>query len=180
MKAHIAGIALPVVAFMLLGPPSVSAATPCADLKNLRLAETVITAAEEVPAGSYTPPVGGAQNNLPAFCRIALTIEPQIHIEVWMPKDTWNERYRGEGGGGYAGSISYAGLAGGIRAGYATASTDTGHPAPAGGSFALNPDGTLNNQLIFDFAERSLHEMVLKAKTLINAYYGKAPKYSYW
>jgi pimeloyl-ACP methyl ester carboxylesterase len=97
-----------------------------------------------------------------------------------MPKDTWNQRYRGEGGGGYAGSISYPGLAAGIRAGYATASTDTGHPASVGGTFALNPDGTLNNQLIFDFAERSLHEMVLKAKALINGYYGMAPIYSYW
>src|SRR5262245_62534995 len=96
-----------------------------------------------------------------------------------MPTSTWNERYRGEGGGGYAGSISYGGLATGIRAGYATASTDTGHVGSSG-AFALNPDGTLNDGLIHDFAERSLHELVLKAKALINAFYGSAPKYSYW
>ncbi len=155
-------------------------AMTCADLMNLALPETMITAALEVPAGTYTPPGSPPLTNLPAFCRVALSVAPQIHIEVWMPKDTWNQRYRGEGGGGYAGSISYFGLATGIRAGYATASTDTGHPASAGGTFALNPDGTLNNQLIFDFAERSLHEMVLKAKALINAYYGTAPRYSYW
>src|SRR5215510_2410616 len=139
----------------------------CADLMSLRLAETTITAAEEIPAGTYTPPGSPPLTNLPAFCRVALTVAPQILIEVWMPKETWNRRYRGEGGGGYAGSISYGGLATGIRAGYATASTDTGHPASAGGTFALNPDGTLNNQLILDFAERSLHEMVRKAKNLM-------------
>ena len=88
-----------------------------------------------------------------------------------MPKSTWNERYRGEGGGGYAGSISYGGLATAIRAGYATASTDTGHVGGSG-AFALNADGTLNQGLIHDFARRSLHEMVLKAKALINAHYG--------
>jgi pimeloyl-ACP methyl ester carboxylesterase len=109
-----------------------------------------------------------------------LTVAPKIKIEVWLPKDTSNGRYRGEGGGGYAGQISYGGLAAGIRAGYATASTDTGHPASAGGTFALNPDGSLNTQLIGDFAERSLHELALKAKAVIGAYYGKPPTYSYW
>src|SRR5207244_2712281 len=88
--------------------------------------------------------------------------------------------YRGEGGGGYAGSISYGGLAEGIRRGYATASTDTGHPASAGGSFALSADGTLNMPLIRDFAERSLRELPIQAKALIQAYYGKRPAYSYW
>src|SRR5262249_19032648 len=152
----------------------------CADLMSLKLAETTITAAEDIPAGTFTPPGFPPQANLPAFCRVALTVAPQIHIEVWMPKETWNQRYRGEGGGGYAGFISYGGLAAGIRAGYATASTDTGHPASVGGAFALNPDGTLNNQLILDFAERSLREMVRKAKTLITVHYGRPPIYSYW
>jgi Tannase and feruloyl esterase len=38
----------------------------------------------------------------------------------------------------------------------------------------------LNEDLIVDFASRSLHEMTLKAKAIISAYYGKAPRYSYW
>jgi pimeloyl-ACP methyl ester carboxylesterase len=174
---RIAGATL---ASLALLPAAASAAVPCADLLNLPLAETTVTAAQEVPAGSFTPP--GSTNpitSLPAFCRVALTVAPAIHVEVWMPSASWNQRYRGEGGGGYAGSISYGGLATGIRAGYATASTDTGHVGGSG-AFALNPDGTLNEGLIKDFAERSLHEMVLKAKALINAYYGAAPKYSYW
>src|SRR5204863_1124801 len=47
-------------------------------------------------------------------------------------------------------------------------------------SFALTPDGALNMQLIGDFAERSLRETVVKAKAIINAYYGSAPKHAYW
>lgn len=161
-------------------PLSIKPAKTCADLKNLSLGETTITAAEDVPAGTYTPSGSSPMNELPAFCRVTLTVAPQIRIEVWLPKENWNQRYRGEGGGGYAGSISYGGLANGIRAGYATASTDTGHPALIGGTFALNPDKTLNHQLIRDFAERSLRELALKAKALINAYYGTPPKFSYW
>jgi pimeloyl-ACP methyl ester carboxylesterase len=153
---------------------------PCAQLATIALTEATITAAEEVAAGEYAPPAGPRQSNLPAFCRVALTVSPQIRIEVWLPKDTWNGRYRGEGGGGYAGQVSYGGLAEGIRLGYATASTDTGHPAAAGGSFALMADGRLNEQLIGDFAERSLRELAIKAKAVIKAYYGDAPKYSYW
>ena len=159
---------------------AVGAPVPCAQLATISLPETTITAAEDVPAGEYAPPAGPRQANLPAFCRVALTVSPQIRIEVWLPKDTWNGRYRGEGGGGYAGQVSYGGLGEGIRLGYATASTDTGHPASAGGSFALMPDGRLNEQLIGDFAERSLHELAIKAKAVIKAYYGDAPKYSYW
>jgi pimeloyl-ACP methyl ester carboxylesterase len=161
-------------------PQAAAAPVPCESLAGLSLPQATVTAAQELPAGSYTPPQGPAQANLPAFCRVALTVAPQIKIEVWLPKDTWNGRYRGEGGGGYAGQISYGGLAAGIRAGYATASTDTGHPASAGGTFALNPDRSLNTQLIGDFAERSLHELVLKAKAVIGAYYGKPPAFSYW
>jgi hypothetical protein len=157
-----------------------AAPVACERLAIASLPRATITAAQEIAAGEYTPPAGGRQANLPAFCRVALTVSPQIHIEVWLPRDTWNGRYRGEGGGGYAGQVSYAGLAEGIRRGYATASTDTGHPASAGGSFSLNQDRTLNTQLIGDFAERSLRELANKAKALIKAYYGMAPRYSYW
>src|SRR4029078_2266023 len=41
-------------------------------------------------------------------------------------------------------------------------------------------DGRLNEQLIGDFAERSLRELAIKSKAVITAYYGDAPKYSYW
>jgi hypothetical protein len=69
-----------------------------------------------------------------------------------------------------------------MRNGYASASTDTGHSGSAqpGGSFALNADGTLNTQLIEDFAFRSLQEMTTQSQDLIRSFYGERPKYSYW
>lgn len=155
--------------------PAAAAQVPCADLATLSLPEATVTAAEEVPAGEYAPPVGPRLGNVPALCRVALSVSPQIRIDVWLPKDNRNGRYRGEGGGGYAGQISFGGLAAGIQAGYATASTDTGHPASTGGTFALNPDATLNMKLIADFAERSLREQAVKAKAIITAYDGSAP-----
>jgi hypothetical protein len=165
-------------------PVAAFAAMSCESLSSLNLPDATVTLAQKVTGGTFTPPNGPAVTDLPAFCRVTITVEPQIKIEVWLP-DAWNQRFRAQGGGGYAGSISYdarafsSGLGVALRAGYATANTDTGHSTP-GGSFALNADGTLNWQLIEDFASRSNHEMTKKAKAVIQAYYGTAPTYSYW
>src|SRR5262249_26599962 len=78
------------------------------------------------------------------------------------------------GNGGWAGSISYAAMATAVEEGYASASMDTGHSS-GGGSFALG-----HPEKVVDFAYRSEHEMTVKAKAIIAAYYGQRPKYSYW
>ena len=61
-----------------------------------------------------------------------------------------------------------------LREGYATSSVDTGHVS-GDPTFGVN-----HPEKVVDFAYRSVHEMVVKSKALITAYYGKAPKYSYW
>jgi hypothetical protein len=69
------------------------------------------------------------------FCRVQITVTPAINIEVWLPPAAdWNHRFQAEGGGGYAGVISYSALAmavtgDAVTGQFATASTDTGHPA---------------------------------------------------
>jgi hypothetical protein len=130
------------------------------------------------------------------FCRVTIivpndngTFTPSaINIEIWLPETNWNERYEGVGGGGFAGTISVAasvastptGLVNALNAGYATASTDTGHPSSAGGAFVLNANDTINYGLAIDFATRSLHELALQSKFIIHYYYRIAPLYSYW
>jgi hypothetical protein len=153
----------------------------CEQLGALKLKDVSSITTQAVAAGTFTPPGSGALSNLPAFCRVSIVIKPQINIEVWLPM-SWNERFQAVGGGGYAGSISWAALGGAIRNGYATASTDTGHNGTnqPGGAFALNSDGTVNTQLIEDFAFRSLQELTLQSKELIRAFYAERPKYSYW
>ena len=61
--------------------PATGQQVRCADLAKLSLPEATVTAAQEVPAGEYAPPAGPRLGNLPAFCRVALTVSPQIHIE---------------------------------------------------------------------------------------------------
>lgn len=160
------------------GVVTLAAPLPCDALDDLSLPDVTAITAQLVTSGS-----SDGQSNLPAFCRVALTVAPQVNVAVWLPTQaTYTGRFQAVGGGGYAGTISFGAMAGALRNGYATASTDTGHSAftQPGGSFALNPDGTLNWQLIEDFASRSLIELTKKAKTLIAAFYGQNAEYSYW
>ena len=161
-------------------------ADECTDLSNLVLPEvSSITATAEAANAFMYPTFGGTAAVPVAFCRVQITVAPQIKIEVWLPPAaSWNHRFEAVGGGGYAGTISYSALAmavtGDEQTGqFATASTDTGHPAngtangqggangaQGGGGFALDPATLqLNDGLTEDFASRSLHEMTGRRST---------------
>ena len=146
------GLGALLVATPLAAPVSTAAASmSCEMLKSLKLPGTTITLAETVAAGAFVPPAGrqgrgaAAFTETPAFCRVAATLTPStdsdIKIEVWLPSPGWNGKFQAVGNGGWAGVISYPALAQAVSAGYAAASTDTGH-AGNSGAFALgHPEG---------------------------------------
>lgn len=118
----------------------------------------------------------------------APSTSPGIGIEIWLPAaSNWNQRVHTVGGGGWAGVVANsptsianaraAAIAG--TEGAVSSYTDTGH-AGNSGSFAMNPDGTFNDVLWKDFSLRSIQEQAVKTKALATAYYGSAPKYSYF
>jgi feruloyl esterase len=164
----------------------VQTATSCESLASLALPQATITSAAIVGAGAFTPPNGrgGAGRggavfaSLPSFCRVAATLKPSsdsdIKVEVWLPASGWNGKLQAVGNGGWAGTISYPALAAAVASGYAGVSTDTGH---VGGTaqFALG-----HPEKLADLAYRSQHEMTVKAKAIITAHYGNAPKLSIW
>ena len=180
--------AAPAAVSALAGAPPET--TACAGLASLALADATVTIAQTVEAGAFTPPAdgrgpaGGGRASagpfatLPAFCRVAATLKPtsdsDIKIEVWLPAAGWNGKFQAVGNGGWAGTISYPAMATALKRGYATSSTDTGHVG-ANGSFALG-----HPEKFIDFAYRSEHEMTVKAKAIIDRYYGRAPQRSYW
>ncbi|HJT89062.1 MAG TPA: tannase/feruloyl esterase family alpha/beta hydrolase, partial [Bryobacteraceae bacterium] len=137
-----------------------------------------------VGPGAFQPPVnargraGNPYASLPAFCRVEATLTPtsdsDIKIEVWLPVVNWNRKLQSVGNGGWAGVISYPALADAVRGGYAAASTDTGHVGGSG-KFALG-----HPEKLIDFGWRSEHEMTVKAKAITQAFYGSAPRLSYW
>jgi feruloyl esterase len=170
------------LAVMMYGH-ALNAAASCESLSSLVLPNTSITLAQMVPAGGFTlPGMGPAAvqqfSRLPAFCRVAATLTPSsdsdIKIEVWLPALVWNGKFQAVGNGGWAGAISYGALASALQEGYATASTDTGHIG-GNASFAIG-----HREKVIDFAYRAVHEMAVKSKTIIAAFYDRAARLSYW
>ena len=173
-------------AFLLLCAP-LAFGLGCESVKELRLGNTAITAAETVAAGAFQQPgsagAKGKQNNafrnLPAFCRVTATLTPSsdsvIQIEVWMPAAAWNANLQSVGNGAWAGTISYPAMATALSEGYATASTDTGH---VGGNAADFIPG--HPEKVIDFSYRAVHEMTIAAKAIIEANYGRRPTKAYF
>ena len=158
------------------------AAQSCEALASLRLPDATITLAQPVAAGAFTPPPGGRGGGgqfkeLPAFCRVAATLTPSresdIKIEVWLPASGWNGKFQATGNGGWNGNIDTNALATGLRRGYATASTDTGHQG-GGGPWMQN------REKLIDYGYRAVHEMTVKGKAIVAAFYGNPARLSYF
>jgi feruloyl esterase len=164
---------------ILLAAQATYAAT-CESVKGLALPNTTITQAVPVAPGAFKPAQGNATafQNLPEFCRVAASLKPtsdsDIGIEVWLPAAGWNGRLQSVGNGAWAGSISYPAMAAAVAAGFAAASTDTGHTGNNANFIPGHPEK------VVDFAYRAVHEMTVAAKAIIGAYYGSGPKFSYW
>jgi feruloyl esterase len=179
-------LVLSVAALFATSRPSLAAS--CESLASLKLQDARVTAADMVGAGQFAVPrglganmqgpVGGTAvpSKLPAFCRVQITANPAIKIEVWMPASSWNGKFEAVGNGGKAGSISYPAMATALREGYATSSTDTGHT----GTGNETKWAFRHPELIADFAYLAVHEMTAAAKAVIASYYGKQPSFAYF
>lgn len=188
------GLALAVAGIWLGGIAAPATAQPgagdrCAALAGMRLDNVTITRAELQPANTVVPDAfmpdftGAAKgppiSGLPAFCRVAGSIAPEagsdIRFEVWMPRDGWNGRFSGIGIGGFAGMINHWEMSAALKAGQATAATDTGHQG-----FGMESAWARGNpHKVRDYGWRGIHLMTVNAKRLIAGYYGRGADKSY-
>jgi Tannase and feruloyl esterase len=156
----------------------------CENLRNFKLENAAVESAQAQSAGRVlqwrTALNGMPFFTVPSSCRIHVVSTPSsdshIEIEVWLPLTDWNGKFQGLGNGGLAGSIDKMALALALQKGYAAASTDTGHGAgDRDGSWALG-----HIEKIRDYGYRAIHETAVIAKTLMSAFYGKSPTYSFF
>lgn len=178
-------------ALLMLAAPAAEAAPAhgraagddCAALRRLRLANTTVTRAEVVEQGAGAALGLPAPADLPSFCRVTAHVraapDSDIGIEVWLPLDGWTGVFHGNGNGGFAGVLSsgYAGMATGLRRGYATATTDTG-TAPA---TPLEGDALVGHPRKWkDWGRLSTHVMTVTGKAVAKAYYRRAATRAYY
>jgi hypothetical protein len=137
----------------------------------------------EVPTFPGFPPI----TDVPPYCEITVILThpgvgDRVNVTVWLPVDGWTGRFQGVGGGGYAMSQGAFAHAEAVKLGYAAASTDGGLgtdiESPAG--WALGPDGHVDQELLRNFASRSLHDMTVAGKAVTADHYGRRADYSYW
>src|SRR5215467_5705009 len=167
--------------FLLFAAPAL--AVPCESLSALSQQHVAVTLAQTVAPGAFTAPGRGGRGanafaSLPSFCRVAATLTPSadsdIKIEVWLPTSAWNGKLQAVGNGAWAGTISYPAMATALANGYAAVSTDTGHTGGDAKFMVGHPEK------LVDYEERAVHEMTVTAKAIVDAYYGTAPKQSYF
>ena len=189
--------------------PALAQQLPCDDGIKTAFkpdAETTVVAVrqvkkgEELKAPDAPQPVTAAAD----ICLVKLLVGPGataekdktarsysegIGIEVWLPAPAnWNERIRNYGGGGWVGGGHRIAEQIGSKVpaivnaniGYASGTTDAGQPWYQDGSFTFLSDGKLNTESLRDFSVRAMVEQAVKTKALVNVYYGKAPKYTYY
>jgi hypothetical protein len=110
-------------------------------------------------------------------CRVSGHLHPvkgsDIGFALWLPA-RWNGRFLMLGNGGYASAMPLAQMTRALAKGYAVAATDTGHEGDDP-YFALG-----HPEAVADWGWRAVHETARKAQSLTRAYYGRAPRWSYF
>ncbi len=149
-----------------------------AALRALKIDAGTMSLAERDVSPSLPTADKRAPGNLPPRTIVKLVLNPakgsNINVEVWLPDaEQWNGRFVGLGNGGSAGRINPGSLAGPLAGGFAVATTDMGT--------APNSDSGVGNREVWrDFGYRATHLMTVAAKQVVQAFYGKAPEYSYF
>ncbi|MBL8351536.1 MAG: tannase/feruloyl esterase family alpha/beta hydrolase, partial [Burkholderiaceae bacterium] len=149
------------------------------------LADTVITAATTVPAGTLTL----AGQPVAEHCRVTGRMHERVSpvdgnsyaigFEIRLPK-AWNGRFWYQGNGGADGAVVPAtGTLGGgpttgaLLQGFAVLSSDAGHSGALGLTFGIDPQARL------DYGYQAVGKLTPMAKQAIAAAYGKGPDRSY-
>ncbi|KPM35287.1 hypothetical protein AK830_g11272 [Neonectria ditissima] len=122
------------------------------------------------------------------FCNVTIRYthpgqNDDVNIQIWLP-DSWNGRFLGTGGGGFAGGeIQRGSLAIGVSQGYVSVATDGGHSRSFGvatAPWAQVSPFNVDQYALHNFASAALNDMTVLGKSLTKAFYGSEPQYSYW
>lgn len=160
-----------------------SHAATCESLGDLKLPDTMIVSAEEMPAGGFEALGAFRSADLPAACRVVAMVkaapDSSVGLEMWLPKAGWEGVFHGNGNGGFGGDFTggYPAMTTGLKRGYATAVTDAG-TAPA---TPLNGEALAGHPRKWrDWGRLSTHQMTVTGKAIAQAYYRRPVTRSYY
>lgn len=167
---------------------SIDSSISCSNITLPALPGFKVLSSSSIEVINYTNP------SLPilaplSFCNLTVYLthatNDHVYNEIWLPLTGWNGRWQSTGGGGQAAGQFDISLAPAVAAGYAAGSTDAGlavyGPVNSDdGSWALNPDNSLNWGRLVNFAYRSIHDMTTIGKAAVEVVYGTPATKSYY
>lgn len=140
------------------------------DFSEIADASTRIASATVVPATATAP----------EYCDVKGYLATQITFELKLPTQTWQGRYLQAGCGGFCGAVSpttFPKCDPPADGDFAIAATDDGHQTSASTDAMW---AARDQQTREDFGTRAVHSLSVAAKQIQRAYYGAAPKISYF
>ncbi len=174
----------------LTQPPSQKPAKRCSSLAEMKIENTVIFSAKEVPEGTSLGSIGPVPiPSQPTHCLVEGEINKHTgpdgneygdKFQLRLP-DSWSGRFLFQAGGGLDGVVNPAvgparpGFKSALARGYAVVSTDGGHEGknPGDATFGADP------QARADYQFRSTQLVAPVAKKIIAEYYGAPPHHSF-
>jgi len=167
----------------IVAQPALAHAGPGGGLANLAPVAPVVSCASlatldlsGVTGGRTTLTARSSEGDKP-YCQVTGTIARDIRFEVRLPLN-WTQRFLQTGCGGLCGMVGLhveneEGCTPVTDGSIVLATDDMGHQG-MDGAWGENSDQRI------DFAYRGNHVTALAAKALIKAFYGQAPRYSYF
>jgi hypothetical protein len=164
-------VALPLGVSQVFGAPHVSApiepVMACSELAEMSFGPGVF-----IDSALTVAAAGG----LPAHCEVK-GIRFYDAFIVKLP-DRWNGRYYQAGNGGAAGSFGDVSM--GLKNGFVAASGSGGHTDPRLFNWAYPPEDLEAQLKLDDYCDGSVHKTMIIGKRILNAYYGRTAKRSYY
>lgn len=175
----VVGTSLPVILFLLAYTQfnSVHAQDmeSCEKLRNLAIDQAFVTSANLIQS----------VEDVPAYCHVRATALPAISIDIRLPIEDWNGKYYQTGCGAGCGVLGRAdaqksfinAMNPGLKKGYATATSDSGHHSL--NIFDLSW-AYHNAEAERDWGYRSIGETHRVAHSVIETFYNSNPDQNYF
>lgn len=118
---------------------------------------------------------------LPQSCAVLVNVTTPVGSSytfgLFLPEaKEWNKRTLTVGNSGFVGGVNWLAMGDGLKYGFASVSTDTGH-----NSTGIDMAWALNRpESKTDWAYRALHGSVVLAKKIVNSYYDEQIRYNYY
>ena len=152
-------------------PTGDDAASRCA-----RIAYGDFSTLKDAPTQIVDTSVRPATASSPGVCVVNGFVAPQVGFRMWLPLETWNDKFLQTGCGGRCGDLLADQCEIQVTRGYACLSNDLGHK----GTTYDNVWAIGDVEAEIDFGFRATHVASLAGKAILERYYGRRHRHAFF